>query len=121
VARASVLQALQQDYVLTARSKGLSQRQVLWRHVLPNALIPVITVIGYNFGQSLTGAILTESVFAWPGLGSLFIGSIANRDYPVLQGIFLLAATTVVIVNCLTDLLYRLADPRVVLEPRARG
>jgi peptide/nickel transport system permease protein len=121
VARASVLQALHQDYVLTARSKGLSQRRVLWRHILPNALIPVVTVIGYNFGQSLTGAILTETVFAWPGLGSLFIGSIANRDYPVLQGIFLFAAATVVIANFVTDLLYMLLDPRVVLESRARG
>jgi peptide/nickel transport system permease protein len=121
VARASVLQALHQDYVLTARSKGLSQRRVLWRHVLPNALIPVVTVIGYNFGQSLTGAILTESVFAWPGLGTLFIGSISNRDYPVLQGIFLFAAATVVIANFATDLIYMLLDPRVVLESRSRG
>jgi ABC-type dipeptide/oligopeptide/nickel transport system permease component len=118
VARASVLEALHQDYVLTARSKGLSQRRVLWRHILPNALIPVVTVIGYNFGQSLTGAILTESVFAWPGLGSLFIGSIGNRDYPVLQGIFLFAAATVVLANFATDLLYVAIDRRVVLAQR---
>lgn len=113
VARASVLETISQDYVLTARAKGLSRREVLWRHVLPNSLIPVITVIGYNFGYSLTGAILVETVFAWPGLGNLFITSIGNRDYPVLQGIFLLTAVTVVIVNVLTDMLYGVFDPRV--------
>ena len=91
VARASIVEMLHQDFVLTAKAKGLSRRTILWRHVLPNALIPVVTVIGYNFGYSLTGAILTETVFAWPGLGSLFITSIAIRDYPVLQGIFLFA------------------------------
>jgi peptide/nickel transport system permease protein len=99
--------------VLTARAKGLSERAVLWRHVLRNSLIPVITVIGYNFGYSLTGAILAETVFAWPGLGSLFISSIGNRDYPVLAGIFLLAAIAVVVANLITDLLYAAADPRV--------
>jgi peptide/nickel transport system permease protein len=113
VARASVLDALAQDYVLTAKAKGLRRRQVLWRHVLPNALIPVATVIGYNFGYSLTGAILVETVFAWPGLGNLFITSIGNRDYPVLEGIFLLTAIAVVIANVATDLLYATLDPRV--------
>ncbi|RYY91760.1 MAG: ABC transporter permease [Comamonadaceae bacterium] len=113
VARASVAEALHHDYVLTAKAKGLSSRTILWRHVLPNAMIPVITVIGYNFGHSLTGAILVETVFAWPGIGSLFITSITNRDYPVLQGIFLLAAVSVVVINILTDLLYALLDPRV--------
>ncbi|HLI12061.1 MAG TPA: ABC transporter permease [Alphaproteobacteria bacterium] len=113
VARASVLDVLHQDFILTAKSKGLPRRQVLWRHVLPNALIPVITVIGYNFGYSLTGAILVETVFAWPGLGNLFITSISNRDYPVLQGIFLLTALTVVLANLITDLLYGAVDPRV--------
>jgi ABC-type dipeptide/oligopeptide/nickel transport system permease component len=113
VARASVVDALHHDYVLTAKAKGLSRRAVLWRHVLPNALIPVVTVIGFNFGQSLTGAILVETVFAWPGLGSLFITSITNRDYPVLQGIFLLTSVAVVAVNIGTDLLYAALDPRV--------
>lgn len=98
---------------MTARSKGLSRRYVMRHHVLPNALIPIITVIGYNFGYSLTGAILVESVFAWPGLGSLFIASITGRDYPVLEGIFLVTAITVVSVNLLTDLMYCIADPRV--------
>jgi peptide/nickel transport system permease protein len=113
VARASVLETISQDFVLTARAKGLSRRAVLWRHVLPNGLIPVVTVIGYNFGYSLTGAILVETVFAWPGLGNLFITSIGNRDYPVLQGIFLFTAVTVVIANVVTDLLYGALDPRV--------
>ncbi len=113
VARASVYQALHQDYVLTAKAKGMSWRYTLFRHVLPNAMIPVVTVIGYNFGSSLTGAILAESVFAWPGLGSLFISSIASRDYPVLQGIFLLTGTAVFLANLITDLLYAVFDPRV--------
>jgi peptide/nickel transport system permease protein len=120
VARASVADALHNDYVLTAKAKGLSRRTILWRHVLPNALIPVVTVIGYNFGHSLTGAILVETVFAWPGIGNLFITSITNRDYPVLQGIFLLAAVSVVAINILTDLLYAFLDPRVRTD-HARG
>lgn len=120
VARSSIIEMLDQDFVLTARAKGLTERAVLWRHVLRNGLIPVITVIGYNFGYSLTGAILAETVFAWPGLGALFITSIANRDYPVLAGIFLLAAVTVVLANLATDLIYALADPRVRAATFAR-
>ena len=117
VARASMLEILHQDFILTARAKGISRRAVLWRHVLRNAAIPVITVVGYNFGTSLTGAILTETAFAWPGLGGLFINSIANRDYPVLSGIFLLASIAVVMANIITDLLYAVADPRIRMTP----
>jgi peptide/nickel transport system permease protein len=113
VARVSVLNTMSQDFVLTAKAKGMSRRYVMWRHVLPNAIIPVVTVIGYNFGSSLTGAILVETVFAWPGIGSLFLSSIAARDYPVMQGIFFLAAITVVVANLVTDLLYALLDPRI--------
>jgi peptide/nickel transport system permease protein len=113
-----MLEMLHQDFILTARAKGVRQGAVLWRHVLRNGMIPVITVIGYNFGHSLTGAILTETVFAWPGLGGLFISSIGNRDYPVLAAIFLLAATVVVLANLVTDLLYAVADPRVRLAAR---
>jgi peptide/nickel transport system permease protein len=113
VCRASLLEAMKQDFVLLALSKGLWPNRVFWRHVLPNALIPVITVIGYNFGYALTGAILPETVFGWPGLGYLFITSIAKRDYPVLEGIFLLASITVVLANLLTDLAYAAVDPRV--------
>jgi ABC-type dipeptide/oligopeptide/nickel transport system permease component len=113
VARAAVLELLHRDFVLTAMAKGLTNRRVLWRHILPNALIPVVTVVGYSFGSSLTGAILTETVFAWPGLGSLFVSSISARDYPVLQGIFLFSAIAVVVANILTDLVYWLVDPRL--------
>jgi peptide/nickel transport system permease protein len=113
VCRASLLEAMRQDFVLLALSKGLWPARVFWRHVLPNALIPVITVIGYNFGFALTGAILTETVFGWPGLGYLFITSIAKRDYPVLEGIFLFASVAVVLANLLTDLAYAAVDPRV--------
>jgi len=113
VARGSMLEMFHQDFVLTARAKGLDERAVLWRHVLRNSLIPVITVIGYNFGYSLTGAILTETVFAWPGLGGLFVSSVHFKDYPVLSGIFLLVATAVVVANLITDVLYAVVDPRV--------
>ena len=113
VTRASLLQVLRQDFLLLALAKGLPPERVFWRHALPNALIPVITVIGYNFGYALTGAILTETVFGWPGLGYVFITSITKRDYPVLQGIFLLASISVVVANVLTDLAYAAADPRI--------
>lgn len=113
ITRSSMLEMFHQDFVLTARAKGLSDSAVLWRHVLRNSLIPVVTVIGYNFGYSLTGAILTETIFAWPGLGGLFVSSIEFKDFPVLSGIFLLAATTVVASNLITDILYAVVDPRV--------
>ncbi|HEY4065640.1 MAG TPA: ABC transporter permease [Burkholderiaceae bacterium] len=113
VARNSMLEMFHQDFVLTARAKGLNERAVLRRHVLRNSLIPVITVIGYNFGYSLTGAILTETVFAWPGLGGLFVSSVNFKDYPVLCGIFMLVATAVVVANLISDLLYAAVDPRV--------
>ncbi len=113
VARASIGEALGQDFVITARAKGLSRRRVFWRHVLPNALTPIVTVIGYNFGYALTGAILLEAVFAWPGLGTLFIKSVATRDYPVLDGIFLVSAIAIVAINFLTDVVCGLIDPRI--------
>jgi peptide/nickel transport system permease protein len=113
VAQASLREAAKQDFVTTGRAKGLSERAIFWRHVLPNAMLPVITVIGYNFGAALTGTIMVESVFAWPGLGSLLLNSITNRDYPVVQGIFLLSGAVVVLVNVLTDLIYGLIDPRI--------
>lgn len=113
VARASLVQALSQDFIMTAKAKGLHHHRVLWRHALPNAIIPVVIVVGYNFGASLTGAILVESVFAWPGVGNLFITSIGNRDYPVLQGIFLFAGISVVLANVVTDLVCAALDPRI--------
>ena len=121
VARARIIGVLSEDFVTTALAKGLPRRAVLWRHVVPNAMIPVATVIGYNFGYSLTGAILVETVFAWPGLGSLFIASVGNRDYPVLQGILLLSSVMVVAANLVTGLAYALLDPRVRRSYGARG
>jgi ABC-type dipeptide/oligopeptide/nickel transport system permease component len=113
VARSSVLEALNQDFVTTARAKGLPESIVLRRHVLPNAVMPIISVIGYNFGSAITGTILIEAVFAWPGLGHLFVSAIGSRDYPVLQGIFLFAAIAVIAANLITDLLYVAIDPRI--------
>jgi peptide/nickel transport system permease protein len=113
VARASVFGVMHEDFVTTARAKGVSERSVLWRHVLPNAIIPVIAVVGFHFGNALTSSILVETVFAWPGLGSLFVSSIANRDFPVLQGILVLSTAMVVIANFAADVLSSLADPRV--------
>jgi peptide/nickel transport system permease protein len=113
VGRSSLLDALQQDYVLTARAKGLSMRRVMWTHALPGAMGPILTVIGYQFGYALTGAILVETVFGWPGIGTLFVSAISQRDYPVLEGIFILSAISVVLANLVTDLVHALLDPRV--------
>lgn len=115
VARSSMLDVISQDYVTTARAKGLPDRRVRWRHVLPNALIPILTVAAYDFGYALTGAILTETVFGWPGVGNLFYVSIANRDYPVLEGIFIVTGISVVAVNFVTDVLYTRVDPHLRL------
>jgi ABC-type dipeptide/oligopeptide/nickel transport system permease component len=113
VTRIAVLDALKQDYIVTARSKGVSRRRVLQRHALRNSWVPVITVIGGEFGFILTGAILTETVFGWPGVGSLFVEAINARDYPVVQGIFVFMAVTVVLANLVSDLLYAVVDPRI--------
>lgn len=113
VSRASLVETLREEYMITALAKGLRKRATILRHALPNAMIPVVTVIGYNFGFALTGAILTETVFGWPGIGLLFYQAIGQRDYSVLEGIFVLAAVAVVIVNLLTDLTYARVDPRV--------
>lgn len=111
--RASVLEVLHQDYVRTARAKGLSASQVVIRHVLRNAMLPVLTVFGMQLGALLGGAVITETVFSWPGIGSLMVESIQGRDYPVVQGGVMLIALAYVLVNTGTDLLYALLDPRV--------
>jgi peptide/nickel transport system permease protein len=113
VARASVIGILREDFVVTARAKGLSQREVLFHHILPNAAIPIVMVIAYNFGYSLTGSIFVETVFSWPGLGSAFLSSITSRDYPVLQGLFLFSSVVVVLANIAADLISASIDPRV--------
>lgn len=114
--RAGVREALADEYVRTARAKGLSPRVVLRRHALPNALLPVVTVVGGHFGTLLTGAVLTEIIFAWPGLGRLLYDATLSRDYPLLMSIFLIASASVIVANLLTDLAYGVLDPRVRLR-----
>ncbi len=116
--RSSLLEVLQEDYVRTARAKGLSRSRVILRHALGNALLPVITVLGLQFGTLLGGAVITEMVFSWPGIGSLTIEAIQNRDYPVVQGCVLLISFAYVTVNFLTDLAYVVIDPRIRLGAR---
>ena len=101
------------DYIRTAWAKGLSERVVVMRHALRNALIPVITVIGLQFGSLLGGAVITEAIFAWPGLGTLTVEALTARDYPVLQGVFLLLSVSVVLANLAADMVYGVLDPRV--------
>lgn len=111
--RASLLEVLQEDYVRTARSKGVSRRSMLYKHALRNAIIPVVTALGLQLGQMLGGAVLTETVFSWPGLGRLTVFAIFNRDFILVQGVVLVLATTYVTVNLLVDVSYGLFDPRV--------
>ena len=114
--RSSVIEELNEDYVRTARAKGLSERGVLYKHVLKNGLIPVVTVLGLQFGVLLAGAIITETIFSWPGLGRLTVDAINSRDYPMVQGAILMIALTYIFANLLTDFTYRLLDPRIKLE-----
>lgn len=111
--RASLLEELRQDYVRTARAKGLPERKVLYRHALRNSLIPVVTVVGLQLGALLSGAMVTEVIFSWPGIGRLTLQAINSRDYPLVQGCFLAIAVTYIAVNLLTDLLYTVVDPRI--------
>jgi len=111
--RTSMLEELNQDYVRTARAKGLSETTVVYRHALRNALIPVITVLGLQFGALLAGAIVTETIFSWPGIGRLTIQAISNRDYFLVQGCILAIGLTYVAANLLTDLLYSAVNPRI--------
>ncbi|CAN5170406.1 ABC transporter permease [soil metagenome] len=111
--RSSVLEALGEDFVRTVRSKGLPERQIIRQHVLPNALVPVITVTGLQLAYLLSGVVIVEAVFAWPGLGRLALDAVLGRDYPVVQGAVLLFATFFLIVNLLVDLLYAFVDPRI--------
>jgi ABC-type dipeptide/oligopeptide/nickel transport system permease component len=114
--RTSAIEELSSDYVRTARAKGLSEPAVLFRHAFRNALIPILTVLGLQFGTLLAGAIITETIFSWPGIGRLTVQAIQARDYPLLQGCILLIAVSYVGVNFLTDLACAFADPRVRLE-----
>ena len=114
--RASVLEELRELYVLAARARGLSRARAILKHAFRNSLIPIATVLGLQFGAVLTGAVITETIFAWPGVGRLLIQSISFRDYPLVQGCVLLIAVTYVSVNLLTDLLYGVLDPRIRYE-----
>ena len=111
--RSSMLEVIRQDYIRTARAKGLNEPTVILRHALKNALIPVVTIVFLRFGALLGGAVLTETVFAWPGIGWLMIDGIWARDYPVVQGCILMIAVSFVMINLITDLLYAFIDPRI--------
>jgi peptide/nickel transport system permease protein len=111
--RSSLLEALRQDYVRTARAKGVPGGRVIWRHAFRNALIPVVTVVGLSLPTLVGGAVLTETVFAWPGIGRLAVGAVFERDYPVIMGVNLLVAAVVIVANLLTDLAYCVIDPRI--------
>ncbi|WDT82291.1 MAG: ABC transporter permease [Candidatus Manganitrophus sp.] len=111
--RSSLLEIFPKEFVLTARAKGLPERRVILRHALRNALIPLLTVVGLQIGALLTGSIITETIFSWPGLGRLTIQAIQGRDYPLVQGCILAIALTYLLVNLLIDLLYAAVDPRV--------
>jgi len=113
ITRAAVLDVQNEDYVRTARAKGLSPREVDERHVLRNALLPIMTIIGLQTGLLLSGAVLTETVFAWPGMGTWLVGAIRNRDFPVLQGGILFVALVFVLVNLVVDMAYALVNPRI--------
>jgi peptide/nickel transport system permease protein len=116
VMRSSLLDVLAEDYILTAKAKGLSTFQILKDHALKNAMLPIVTIIAINLGFTVAGAIQIESVFSWPGLGGLVFEAVESRDYPVLQGTFLLIAVSVIVANLITDLTYSYLDPRVQTE-----
>jgi peptide/nickel transport system permease protein len=111
--RSTMIETLSQDFTTTARSKGLQERVVVIKHALKNAMIPIITVVGLQFGLLLGGAVLTETVFAWPGLGRLIVDSILARDYPVIQGAILIFGLLYIMVNLVVDMIYALVDPRI--------
>lgn len=111
--RASMIEAMSQDYIRTARAKGLSEKVVTYKHALRNALLPLVTMTGLNFGFLLAGAVLTETVFAWPGLGRLMYDSIYTRDYPVLMGMLIFISVVVILTNLMTDIVYSVLDPRI--------
>ena len=114
--RTSMIEQLSSDYVRTARAKGLSESAVLFRHAFRNALIPILTILGLQFGTLLAGTIVTETIFSWPGIGRLAVQAIGARDYPLLQGCILVIAVSYVAVNLLTDFVYALVDPRIRFE-----
>jgi len=113
VTRSAVLEVLHEDYIRTARAKGLGEQWVLWRHGLRNALIPIITVVGLELGTLLSGSIIVETVFAWPGIGSLLITGVNARDYPLVTGLVLVYTIAFVTINLVIDAVYAIVDPRI--------
>jgi peptide/nickel transport system permease protein len=111
--RTEMLEVMGRDFIRTAQAKGLSERSVLYKHTLRNALIPIITLLGFEFGNLLAGAVITESVFTWPGLGQLYIQSVTNRDYPVLMAVNVISAIALLFGNLLADIFYAVVDPRI--------
>jgi peptide/nickel transport system permease protein/oligopeptide transport system permease protein len=116
MARAATMEALRSDFVRTARAKGLGEVRVVLQHALRNALLPVVTVLGLDFGSYLTGSILTETIFSWPGVGRYVLNAIEKRDLPAIQGSILFLSVVFVLVNLLTDLAYAKVDPRVAYD-----
>ncbi|HEX2439312.1 MAG TPA: nickel ABC transporter permease [Methylomirabilota bacterium] len=114
--RSGMLEVLNQDYIRTARAKGVSDSPVVWKHALKNAAIPIVTIVGIELGTLLGGSVITETIFAWPGVGRLSVQAIANRDYPVVQAAVFLLASTFVLVNLMVDLVYTYLDPRIRLR-----
>jgi peptide/nickel transport system permease protein len=113
IMRSSITGVMKEDFTLTARAKGLSENAVLWRHVVPNAMLPTVTIVMMNLGFVMSGAILAESVFNWPGLGLLSYEAMQKRDYPVMQAVFLIASIAVIVANLIADIMYYYLDPRV--------
>jgi peptide/nickel transport system permease protein len=113
VTRSTLLEVLNLDYVCTARAKGLRDRLIIYRHAMPNTLIPILTLVGLEIGALLTGAFIIEVVFSYPGMGWLLIESIAQRDFPVIQGVVLLTAVGYILINLAVDVLYAFTDPRI--------
>jgi len=116
ITRANMLEVLGMDYIDSARAKGLTENTVIFKHALRNAVLPVVTVISVNFAFQLTGAMIIETVFSWPGLGRMMFESVFRRDYPVLMGLLIVMSVGVVVINLITDLIYAYLDPRVVYE-----
>jgi len=115
ITRSSILEVMRQDYITTARAKGLSERAVIWRHILRNAMITIITILGLQLGALLNGSVITETVFSFPGIGDLLIQAISLRDYKLAQGLIFFFAMLYFVVNLLIDILYMLIDPRIKL------
>ena len=114
--RGAMLDCLGQNYVRTARGKGVRENIVIWRHVFHNAAIPVVTILGIQIATLFSGAIITETIFSWPGMGRLIVAAVTGRDFPVIQGIVLIIATVVVVINLIVDVFYRVIDPRIRMD-----